>query len=75
MNHLRHRAFHRYTGYFFIHLGHWGIISGGNTTQTITVVVWFYGLIALFEIWHQFDRRKEIPFKTPPTKISHDQFM
>lgn len=74
-NLLVNRAWHRWSGYIFIHLGHWGIWTGGGPDQTLCTIVWFYGLILLFEIWHQFDRRKEIPFRTPPTKISHHQFM
>lgn len=72
---LDNRAWHRWTGYIFIHIGHWGIFTGGGIRQTLTTVFWFYGILFLFEIWHQFDRRREIPFKTPPTKISHAQFM
>lgn len=41
----------------------------------VVSTIWFGGIILLFEIWYQFDRRREIQFKSPPTKVSHHQFM
>lgn len=49
---LENRKWHRYTGYFFIHLGHWGVFSGGGMDQTITICLWWGLVMGGFEIWH-----------------------
>lgn len=64
-----------FIGYLFMIGGQAGVLTGFNFCMNVVSTVWFAGLILIFEIWFQFDRRREIQFKSPPTKVSHHQFM
>ena len=55
--------------------GQAGILTGFNFCMNVVSTVWFAGSILLFEIWYQLDRRREIQFKSPPTKVTHHQYM
>jgi len=64
-----------FIGYLFMILGQAGVLTGFNFCMNVVSTTWFAGLIFMFEIWFQLDRRREIPFKSPPTKVSHHQYM
>jgi len=49
-----------FTGYLFMIGGQAGILSGFNFCMDVVSTVWFGGLILIFEIWFQYDKRREI---------------
>lgn len=64
-----------FIGYCFMVGGQAGILTGFNYCMNLVSTMWFVGILTCFEVWFQLDRRKEIPFKAPHTKVTHHQFM
>lgn len=60
-----------FVGYLFMAGGQAGIYTGFNFCMNTVSIAWFAGLLLMFEIWFQLDRRREIQFTSPPTKVTH----